>query len=110
MIIEVREDSDFSIHNIPFGIFSTPGTPSRVGVAIGDFVLDLAALSKHKIFDFDIAFLENDSLNDFISLGKAVTSKVRTDIQSLLLEDDGLLAKHKDTLFIRQSKCICLLK
>ena len=43
--IEVAADSDFPIQNLPFGIFSTAAqaTP-RAGVAIGDYVLDLAVL------------------------------------------------------------------
>jgi len=106
MIIEVREESDFSIHNIPFGIFSTQETPPRVGIAIGDYVLDLAALSKHGVFEFDTDVLDRDSLNDFISLGKAVTAKVRKDIQSLLLENEGILANNKESLFLRQSDVI----
>src|ERR1700675_4059875 len=37
-------DSDFPIQNLPFGVFRpAPGQPPRVGVAIGDQILDIAA-------------------------------------------------------------------
>ena len=53
--IEVAEDSHFPIQNLPYGIFSHQGS-SRVGVAIGDQVLDLAALASEGLFSFDASF------------------------------------------------------
>lgn len=47
--LHVPPDSHFSIHNLPFGIFSTPrsGDPApRIGVAIGDHILDVQAISR----------------------------------------------------------------
>lgn len=42
-----RPESDFPIQNLPFGAFCRPGeTEGRVGVAIGDFVLDLRACAE----------------------------------------------------------------
>jgi fumarylacetoacetase len=37
--------ADFPIQNLPLGIFSTDSAPRRAGVAIGDMILDLAAVS-----------------------------------------------------------------
>ena len=68
MIIDIPENSDFSIHNIPFGIFSTQDRSPRIGVAIGAHILDLAAVAELDVFDFNTALLEKDTLNDFISL------------------------------------------
>ncbi|MGK3628893.1 fumarylacetoacetase, partial [Acinetobacter sp. A11] len=46
--IEVSPQSDFTIHNLPYGVFSRANESERqVGVAIGDWVIDLAALEKH---------------------------------------------------------------
>ena len=59
MVIEIPENSAFSIHNIPFGIFSTPGTEPRVGVAIGDHILDLAGLSDLGVFDLQRQIVPN---------------------------------------------------
>ena len=40
--IEVSSESDFPIQNLPFGIYSTKNKTKRVGVAIGDRILDLS--------------------------------------------------------------------
>ena len=101
MIISIPPNSDFSIHNIPFGIFSTPGTSPRVGVAVGDHILDLAAVGELGIFSFDIDVLKRPFLNEFIALGKGLTNKVRTDIQFWLQDLSSPLAGKPD-LFIPQ--------
>lgn len=103
MIIHIPADSDFSIHNIPFGIFSTEGTSPRVGVAIGDHILDLAAVAELDVFDFDSRVLKQNYLNDFIGLGKKITSKVRTDIQIWLQEQNSPLGQGKE-FFVESSK------
>ena len=41
--LKVSSKSDFSIYNLPFGIFSTNKKNKRIGVAIGDHVIDLHA-------------------------------------------------------------------
>nr|WP_298994473.1 fumarylacetoacetase [uncultured Allomuricauda sp.] len=101
MIINIPENSDFSIHNIPFGIFSTQDRSPRAGVAIGEYILDLAALAELDVFDFNTAVFEKDVLNDFISLGKEITSRVRKDIQYWLKDDESVLA-GKPELFVLQ--------
>jgi len=103
MIIDIPENSDFSIHNIPFGIFSTKDRSPRVGVAIGEHILDLAAVAELDVFDFNTALLEKDTLNDFISLGKEITTRVRKKIQYWLKDDDSVLA-GKPELFVKQSE------
>ncbi|WP_036382417.1 fumarylacetoacetase [Muricauda sp. MAR_2010_75] len=102
MIINIPENSDFSIHNIPFGIFSTKDRSLRVGVAVGDHILDLAAVAELDVFDFNTAVLEKDTLNEFISLGKEITSRVRKKIQHWLKDDTSALA-GKPELFVKQS-------
>lgn len=52
--VEVKLDSHFSIHNLPYGIFKHGGvdtTTPRPGVAIGDYVLDLSAIQSAGLFD-----------------------------------------------------------
>ena len=45
--VPVPEDSEFPIQNLPYGVFSTESvTKPRVGVAIGDHILDLVVASK----------------------------------------------------------------
>lgn len=103
MIIEIPENSDFSIHNIPFGIFSTQDRSPRVGVAVGEHILDLAAVAELDVFDFNTALLEKDTLNDFISLGKEITTRVRKKIQYWLKDDESILS-GKPELFVKQSE------
>jgi len=103
MIINIPENSDFSIHNIPFGIFSTQERSPRAGVAIGDHILDLAAVAELDVFEFNTAVLEKETLNDFISLGKQITKKVRRDIQVWLQDKNSVLA-NKPELFVTQAE------
>lgn len=103
MIINIPENSDFSIHNIPFGIFSTEDRSPRVGVAVGEHILDLAAVAELDVFDFNTAVLEKDTLNDFIALGKEITKRVRKNIQHWLQDDHSVLAGRPE-LFVKQSE------
>ena len=103
--IKVDKNSDFSIYNLPFGIFSESDQIKRVGIAIGDHVIDLYAayeLGVFKDLNFDISVLESGYLNDFIALGKAVTVKVRADIQFELCNENSVLKSHP-SVFIKQS-------
>ena len=104
--IKIDQNSDFSIYNLPFGIFSESDHIKRVGVAIGDNVLDVYAAYELGIFkdlNFDIKVLESDFLNDFIALGKSTTVKVRERIQSELCNENSILKSHP-SVFIQQHK------
>ena len=92
--LDISPNSDFSIHNLPFGIFSVDGSPKRIGMAIGEVVIDLVrALELGVITDntLTIAKLENEYLNDFIALGKNVTQSVRMEVQKSLCDDQSPL-------------------
>ncbi len=91
--LKIDSDSHFSIHNLPYGVFKTTDNQnSRVGVAIGDKVLDLSVIEKAGYFDSIISktVFSCGSLNSFISLGKSVWSQVRSKIQRLLSDDSDL--------------------
>ena len=103
--IDISKNSDFSIHNIPFGIFSTKDSKKRVGIAIGDMILDLKLSSDLGVFDnltFDFNVFENEYLNNFISLGKSITNNVRLIIQKELSDSSSVLRNHSN-LLIKQS-------
>ena len=103
--LEYSKDSDFSIYNIPFGIFSQNGSSPRIGSAIGDQVIDLRAVSKLGVFDslnISKKIWDDDYLNAFIALGKSVTSQVRTILQTELSNDESVLKNEKD-IFIPMS-------
>ena len=103
MPISIPAGSDFTLANLPFGIFSTPGTAPRAGVAVGDHVLDLAALATTGCFDFDTSTLSEPTLNRFIALGKSVTDLARTQVKSWLVEtasDDYLYPRDRITMHL----------
>lgn len=94
--IEVEPESHFPIQNLPYGVFRprSGGTP-RIGVAIGDYILDLAVLDSGGHFDTTGAagkeVFNQSSLNAFMALGKDVWRQVRAQIQRLLSEDEPTL-------------------
>ena len=103
--IKINNNSDFSIYNLPFGIFSESDHIKRVGVAIGDKIVDVYAafeLGVFKDLDFDITVLESEYLNDFIALGKSTTVKIREYIQAELCNENSVLKSHP-SVFIKQS-------
>ena len=72
----------------------------RVGVAIGDYVLDLLELKKTGVFNalkFDTNVFAKSSLNDFIALGKKTTGAVRERISKLLEERNPELRDDEKT-------------
>jgi len=92
--VEINPGSDFPIQNLPFGIFQTEERSPRVGVAIGDFILDLTVIAQAGLFDtidFDKGVFSRNILNWFISLGKPVTNAVRERISDLLNAENAEL-------------------
>jgi fumarylacetoacetase len=102
--IEVSAESHFPIQNLPYGIFSPAGEGMagwRVGVAIGDYVLDLAVLEAAGFFDgphlAGWKVFDRPALNEFMALGRLAWGEARAAIQELLradrprLRDDGEL-------------------
>jgi len=83
----------FPLQNLPYGIFSTAGGAPRIGVAIGNQILDLAALDDAGLLPAAAkgAFAA-PSLNRFIALGKPVWTDTRARLTALLSADDSQLA------------------
>lgn len=78
--VDLPADSAFGIANLPYGVFSPADEPPRVGVRIGDAVLDLAVALDDPVF-------AHDSLNPFLAQGRARWRSVRARITELLTED-----------------------
>ncbi|ASV32670.1 fumarylacetoacetase [Maribacter cobaltidurans] len=89
--VDVPNDSDFTIYNLPFGIFSVDGNEPRAGIAIGAQIVDLAVLAKADLLDVEEHYFLKPFLNDFIGLGKEITRKVRLDVQRLLSDENSEL-------------------
>lgn len=89
--VEGSNDSLFSIHNLPYGIFRCGAQEApRVGVSIGDYVLDLALLEQKGLINAGTnqSVFNCDSLNLFASLGSHVGKAIRQRLQSLLSIDN----------------------
>ncbi|HEY1582777.1 MAG TPA: fumarylacetoacetase [Chthoniobacterales bacterium] len=93
--LEVAPDSHFPIQNLPYGIFRPDDGVARAGVAIGEWILDLAALEEGGYFralDFGPRqVFANDSLNAFLALGRPVWRKTREILQHLLAAETATL-------------------
>ncbi|XP_040198121.1 fumarylacetoacetase [Rana temporaria] len=109
--IPVPADCDFPVHNLPYGVFSTQDEPRhRIGVAIGDQILDLSViahlfngpfLSAHR------AVFNEPTLNSFMALGHNAWKEARQVLQKLLAASEATLRDNKDLrarAFVSQSK------
>lgn len=106
--VEIPENSDFSIHNLPFGIFSAQERSKRVGVAVGDDIIDLLAALELGVFGgllITKSALENTFLNDFIALGKKSTNGVRERLQAHLCDEYSVLKSHP-SVFVAQKDAV----
>lgn len=88
--VKPSADSDFSIHNIPFGIARYNDGNITAVSRIDNKVINLYALQRDGYFEkirtnLD-GYFNQPTLNEFIRTGKSVTSKVRKRIQELLTE------------------------
>ena len=95
--IPVDADSDFPIQNLPYGVFSTAALPApRIGVAIGDLVLDLWELEQDcRLNAGPLGVFSASSLNPFMALGPKVWSATRARISELLRHDNDELRDNE---------------
>ncbi|MCX7217377.1 MAG: fumarylacetoacetase, partial [Burkholderiales bacterium] len=98
-------NTDFPIQNWPYGVFRRAGSDEqfRLGVAIGDRILDLAAARVAGIFsalenkEFDKAILA-DKLNGLMNLGNAVWPQLRLALSRALREGASVQAALQSCL------------
>jgi fumarylacetoacetase len=116
--IPVGPESHFPIQNLPYGVFRPrAGGPPRVGVAIGELVLDLALLEskgyfKHPLIVADLPIFTRPNLSNFIALERAVWRPVRARVSQLLSGSDPSLrdnARVREEAFHKQSEVEMLL-
>lgn len=107
--VDIAPDSDFPLENLPYGIFSDKqNAQPRAGVALGEWVVDLAALEAKGYLKLEQGqqFFNQPTLNAFIESGKANWSKVRAELQTLLSADHAELRDNqelRDQVFFNQS-------
>ena len=81
-------DTDFPLNNLPYGVFTTNRLEARCGVAIGDQILDMAALEEEGLITlaeepvFDVPYW-----NDVMDLGPAAWASLRARLIELLSAD-----------------------
>ncbi|MHB8259288.1 MAG: fumarylacetoacetase [Bacteroidia bacterium] len=113
--IEVKPDSDFSIQNIPFGVYTDKDVTHHACIAIGEYVMDLH-MAHHLRYFKGLSLPENifakHSLNEFIALDKQTTRAVRDRISDLLNIDNIEIqnkAEHRVQIFKKQKDVRMLL-
>src|SRR5579863_4971969 len=76
----IPDGSPFGLDNLPYGVFSVDDGPPRVGVRVGDSVIDLAAALGDEV-------LAASSLNPFMATGPARWADARARITELIAGD-----------------------
>lgn len=100
--VDVHPESHFPIQNIPFGIFChVQSCMPRVGTRIGDYVLDLGAISTAGLFTGPILSKHGEvfcrpALNGFMALGRPAWQEARQAIQTLLSADNPTLRDNAE--------------
>ncbi len=79
--------TDFPLENLPCGVFSEEGEAPRCGVAIGDFVLDVAALERAGVIALAGGpLLQEPRWNPLMVAGPSVWAALRARLTALLAE------------------------
>ena len=114
--INILPDSDFPIENLPFGVFKPRDGNARVGVAIGELILDLSVLEERGFFSDVVAaavlsgrnrnlppetaaattLFASDALNAFMALGRPAWKKTRDILQNLLSTETATLRDNAE--------------
>ncbi|GAC19301.1 fumarylacetoacetase [Paraglaciecola arctica] len=103
-VTSANTDSDFPIQNLPFAIFKRKGQEEafRGGVAIGDQVVDLAALAKLDLFSGKaqtaLEAANQTTLNALMDLGVETNSALRLALSEALRTDSPLQSAIASTL------------
>lgn len=93
--LDLPDDTLFGVGNLPYGVFSTSDESPRVGVRIGDQVLDLAPVAATEALDGAELFAL-PTLNSFMAEGRATWSAVRSWLVDLLTQPSNadVVAPH----------------
>ncbi len=83
--------SGFPLQNLPFGVFSTRSLDPRIGVAIGDLILDIRACAEHGLFRELSPLVQQactaSTLNRLMSYGRQASSPLRARLSEMLRAD-----------------------
>ena len=76
--------TEFPLNNLPYGVFSIEDDDRRCGVAIGDYVLDVAVLERQALIDLGDPLLQSACWNPVMDAGSGVWKKLRQCLTELL--------------------------
>ena len=109
--LEIPVNSDFSIQNLPFGIFSTSeARQPRVGLALGEFIIDTAVLFDAgmlaQVPGLSRELLYANSLNSLLSASVSTWRALRVRVAELFTQGNNDVLKNADLharLLVKQS-------
>src|SRR5262245_57701491 len=115
--VPVAADSHFPLQNLPYGVFRPrAGGQPRVGVALGDWVVDLSALAGSGLLNTPAlrgeSVFDRGSLNAFAALGRPAWREVRARLTQLLSADEPTLrddAALRSRVLVPMADCEMLL-
>jgi fumarylacetoacetase len=103
--LDLPADTPFPLENLPYGVFSVAAEAPRVGVAIGDMVLDLAVLEAAGVVAASAAdgapVFARPSLNALMALGRPTWQAVRARLQDILSADGAPVLREDSMLTAR---------
>lgn len=102
--VPVSPTDDFPLRNLPYGVFSRREQPDKqcIGVAIGDYVVDLGSLASEGLLTGPImssrakqCFSACSTLNEFMGTGKSAWQETRSTLQRLLSSSEGVIRDNE---------------
>ena len=84
--LDVPADHPFGLQTLPYGVYSTPDTTPRVGVRVGDLVLDAAGAAERAGMESGDVWACG-SLNRFLALGPDAWASAREWLTTVLTDD-----------------------
>lgn len=112
--VDYDEKTEFPIQNLPYGVFHLGKGDNRIGVAIGDHILDLRAAAKVGVFNgiaaLDVEILKDTTLNRLMAAGRPTWTAVRKALQDILGKgaDAGLQKKLQYAMVKQSDATMCL--
>ncbi|ARV60789.1 fumarylacetoacetase [Nostocales cyanobacterium HT-58-2] len=109
-----HKDTDFPIQNLPFGVFRprSSAEPSRIGVAIGDQILDLSLCCQlgllQELPEQLQAACAAPNLNQLMAMGREATSMLRRHLSQMLRSQEQI-PPSADEILVPMSEAELLL-
>lgn len=113
--VQVAANTDFPLQNLPFGIFKTKAKTARVGVALGQEIIDVLALFNHGYLEglgFNADDFSSDKLNSMMLRGKKANVALRERIYELFESSNQELQgnqAHQNDIIVNQAEAEMLM-